>query len=114
MSTIPVSLDHQQIGSITLESPPNHLEAHRTAGGFRLHLPITVRLGMEKGATTRPLLTNLRANLLYEQKSGVLHHLGQAQCNFASTASAPEGPGHGELIWVDSPAALAQDKRIRS
>lgn len=113
MSTIPVSLDHQQIGSITLESP-NHLEAHRTAGGFRLHLPITVRLGMEKGATTRPLLTNLRANLLYEQKSGVLHHLGQAQCNFVFTASAPEGAGYGELIWWDSLAALAHYERLRA
>ncbi len=110
MSKIAISIDHQQVGLITFQSP-NHLQAHRTAGGFRLHLPIMVTLHADKGATTRPLLTNLRAALSYQSSDGVIRHLGQASSEgiFAGEASA-----YSDLIWFDSLVALTAYDRLRN
>src|SRR5229473_919068 len=113
VNSVEVRIAGNIVGSITVEPAPTHLRAHRTAGGFRLHLPLTIRLAMKEADKYRPLVTNVWATLSVQDGNGQIHHLGQARCDGLFLGAYRESVQPGELIWSDVLAALSYYERLR-
>ena len=111
---IEVVFQGMQIGSITFEQAPRHLNAERTAAGFALGLPFTVRLKMNGSAAPQPLLTDMSARLVLQTAEGFIHPLGYAWCDSYFLGSVPEGESSGELLWTDTLPALTYYEDVRN
>jgi hypothetical protein len=112
-NVVSVAFQGQDIGSVTFELSPRYFNAQRTAAGFALWLPFTVRLKMAATGAPAPLLSNISAWLRMQTPEGVVHHLGYARCDISFLGSVPESATSGELLWADSLAALAFYEEIR-
>lgn len=113
-NVIDVFFEGIQTGSITFEEAPRNLIAHRTAGGFSLGLPFTVRLKMASSGAPQPLLNGMSGQLLVQTGQGQIHHLGYARCDGFFLGSVPESQSSGQLLWADSLPALAFYEEIRA
>lgn len=113
-NVVEVVFEGRQIGAITFEEAPRHLTASRTAGGFVLGLPISVRLKMEASRAPQPLLGNLSARLSIQTSEGYTYLLGVARCDGYFLGAVPEANSAGELFWMDALPALAYYEEIRA
>lgn len=101
-------------GSITFPEAPKQLTAQRTAGGFTLALPMTVRLGMESSLAPQPLLSNVSAGLSIEgHQIGSARHEGFFLGSVGGLLPTSREP-NGTLVWADTLAALAQYEELRA
>jgi len=113
-NVIDVFFEGVQVGSITFEEAPRNLIAHRTAGGFALGMPFTVRLKMAGSGAPQPLLSDMSGGLFVQAGQGQIHHLGYARCDGYFLGSVPESRSSGHLLWTDSLPALAFYEEIRA
>lgn len=102
------------IGSVTFQESPRHFAAQRTAGGFAVDLPMTVRLKMGGSREPQPLLTNISAWLSVQTPEGYIHHIGPAHHDGFFTGAVPESQASGALVWADTLPALAYYEEIRA
>jgi hypothetical protein len=113
-NVIDVYFEGFQVGSITFEEAPRNLTAHRTAAGFALGLPFTVRLKMKGTGAPQPLLSGMSGELFVQARQGQMHRLGYARCDEYFLGSVPEGQSSGRLLWIEGLPGLAFYEEIRA
>ncbi len=112
-NVIDIFFEGTPVGSITFEEAPRDLPGLRTATGFALGLPFTVRLKMAGSREPQPLFSGLSARLLAPAGGADIQYLGRADCDEYFLGSVPEPASKGNLLWSDSLRALALYEEIR-
>ncbi len=101
------------VGSITFEQAPQHLTAYRTAAGFDLHLPMTVRLKLGNSRDPCPMLSNISAVISGMNDAGNVITVARARHYGWLIGGVPESSASTAAIWTDGLPALAAFERVR-
>jgi hypothetical protein len=102
-----------RIGAIAFDPSPAHLSVRRTASGFEMTLPITVRLEFKATTAPQPLVTDLSATItaIDDQQRGIF--LGRARQEGWFTGSIPSSNVTSGLVWEAPLVALAAYEKFR-
>lgn len=112
-NTVEAYFSGRKVGSIVFEESPAYLRAHRTAAGFSLGLPMTVRLKLSRSDEPCPLLSNIRAVISTQTEAGVLHQIGYARHDGWFVGAIEESTAPTDLTWRDVLPVLAFYERLR-
>lgn len=102
------------VGSITFEESPDNLAATRTAGGFKLDLPVTVRLTLANSRDPWPMLSNISATIAAFNEERQSLTVGRARYYGWFTGAIPQSAAPTALLWSDSLSALARYETFRN
>ncbi len=113
---ISVLFQRNGVGTITFDPSPKELKAHRTAGGFAVEFPMTLRLGMNRSQLPQPqpLLSNISATLFLGTD-----RIGEARCEGHLFFGSQGGDGadvsgaSASLVWTDVITALPSLEQLR-
>jgi hypothetical protein len=108
-------------GLITFVETPTHLQAQRTAGGFKILLPVKIGFYSVLEEEPMPMLSNLRGTILVGDSSdGSKTEIGQIYSDswFTGYRRRKDDPsrihsGDDSLIWQGALAEMAAFEKIR-
>lgn len=100
------------VGSITFERP-QRLSAYRTAAGFDIRLPLTIRLQLASALDPCPMLSNVSAVIVAMNKAENALTVGHARQEGWVTGAVKEWSGPSELVWTDALPVLLAYERFR-
>ena len=105
-----IQIQHTNIGSITFrQEPPT---AQRTAEGFLITLPLTIRLAPLDGKI--PMVTGLRGTLLQANGTGGPDEIGRLRSDHLYQGASNDHEFPASMDWHGTLTALAEYERLRN
>jgi hypothetical protein len=111
MGNVNITLGNETVGSIAFTQPEAGLNAHRTAAGFRLHIPASMTFSAPSERGLPLTLESLRV-AFYADHAGKQTEVGSARCD--SIFSTPMRDAPIAFSWDWTMEAFAFYDRLRA
>ena len=111
MSNVNITLGHETVGSIAFNQPEAALSATRTAAGFRLHIPASIRFSAPSGSGLPLTLENLRATF-HADCGGKRVEIGSALCDAILSTPMQDAPITFSWDWTLEAFSFYENQRV--
>jgi len=109
------------IGSFNFDESPVHLQAMRTANGFKLQLPFKLSLAPVVKGDLAPMVSDFRGVIMAStpnERVEIGHLYSESSCSYTAgyrdrDASVKVHENTGQMIWLGSLADLAYYNKLR-
>lgn len=110
MSQVDINIGGTHVGRIIFDESPNQLTANRTATGFSLSIPATVKLEHTDISKPCPMLSNLCGTISVDMESSNEMDLGIVKDDWWYIGGESES---AKLVWHGLVSALTKFEKIR-